>query len=240
MKVAVVTGSTKGIGKAIGMKLLQEGYFVYFNYANDDEGKKLLDSELTKYTEHYAVIKTDFHNENQLDLFVDTVIQRHGKLDVLVLNAGITNRTPWNQLGMEAWNDVLYTNLTVPAFLTQKFGQYISEGGSVLFIGSILGMHAHSLSVPYGVSKAGMHFLAKSLVKEYADKDVTVNAICTGFADTDWQKKKTKEQRERIQNKIALKRFAEVDEIAGLAMEMIRNRYMTGSVVEISGGYASV
>lgn len=138
---------------------------------------------------------------------------------------------------MEQWNRVMHLNLTVPAFLTQKICKNKNPDGSVLYIGSILGEYAHSVSIPYGVSKAGIHFLTESLVKEYAEQGITVNAICTGFTDTQWQKKKSQEQRDRIQQKIALRRFAEPEEIASLAYELITNRYITGSVVKIDGGY---
>lgn len=150
---------------------------------------------------------------------------------MLVLNAGITDRTPWEKISMKQWNEVLNTNLTVLAFLIQKIGRYIYKGGS------ILGKFAHSVSSPYGVSKAGLHFLAESLVKEYCNREITVNAICTGFTDTQWQKEKTAEQRNRIQEKIGLRRFAVPKEIASSAFELMNNPYITGSVVKIDGGY---
>ena len=237
--VAVVTGSTKGIGKAIGVKLLEEGYYVVFNYAKDDLGRRLLDDELKDYEGLYCVIKNDFCDEEQVSNFVEEIRNRFEKIDVLVANAGITDRTSWEELSMEQWNRVLHINLTVPAFLTQKLGKIMIDDGSILYIGSILGEYAHSLSVPYGVSKSGLHFLTESLVKEYANRRITVNAICTGFTDTEWQKKKSEEQRMRIQSKIALQRFAEPEEIADLAYMMITNRYMTGSIVKIDGGYVS-
>jgi len=239
MKVAVVTGSTKGIGKAIAEKLLHEGYYVVVNYANDDTGRDAFIEEFQAFEGQYCIIKNDFQNEKLLDEFVEAITTRFREIDVLVANAGVTDRTQWKEMSMEQWNRVLHTNLTVPAFLTQKLGHRMKSGGSVLYIGSILGEYAHSLSIPYGVSKAGLHFLAKSLVKEYASQDITVNAICTGFTDTEWQQKKSEEQRIRIQRKIALRRFAEPEEIASLALELINNRYITGAVVNIDGGYVA-
>lgn len=239
MKVAVVTGSTKGIGKAIAEKLINEGYYVVINYANDDLGRDALVEEFRAFEGRYCIIKNDFHNEEQLDKFVETITTQFGGIDVLVANAGITDRTKWEEMSMEQWNRVIHTNLTAPAFLTQKLGKKMNPGGSVLYIGSILGEYAHSLSIPYGVSKSGLHFLAKSLVKEYANRDITVNAICTGFTDTEWQKNKSEEQRERIQRKIALRRFAAPEEIASMAFELINNRYVTGAVVNIDGGYVA-
>ena len=237
MKIAVVTGSTKGIGRAIGIKLLDEGYYVVFNYANDDAGKLSLEDCLNSRGHiHYEVIKNDFQDELKINRFVEDIDERLGAVDVLVLNAGITDRTTWKQLSIEQWNRVMHVNLTVPAFLIQKFAVRM-RSGSVLCIGSVLGEYAHSVSVPYGVSKAGLHFLVKSLVKEYCDQGITVNGIATGFTDTEWQKQKTEEQRKRIENKIAIGRFAQPEEIADIAYDILTNRYMTGSVVSIDGGY---
>lgn len=238
MKTAVITGSTKGIGKAIGIKLLDSGYYVLFNYASDDEGCELLKEEIAEYIGKFKVIKNDFSTEEKIDDFVNQVLcHAGGDINTLVLNAGITDRTPWEHMSMKQWNHVMHVNLTVPTFLTQKIGKHISSKGSILYIGSILGEYAHSMSVPYGVSKAGLHFLAESLVKEYCDKGITVNAICTGFTDTQWQKNKSEEQRSRIINKIGMRRFAEPEEIASLAFELLTNGYITGSVVKIDGGY---
>lgn len=235
MRTIVITGSTKGIGKAIGIKFLKQGYYVIFNYAQDDEACRLLREEIKIYDGNYEVIKNDFSDEKAIDDFVNQ-LKKH-KIDKLVLNAGITNRTSWTEMSMEQWNHVMYVNLTVPAFLIQKLGKQMCMGGGILCIGSILGKYAHSMSIPYGVSKAGLHFLAESLVKEFCDREITINAICTGFTDTQWQKQKSEEQRSRIQKKIGLKRFAEPEEIANLAYEILTNKYMTGSVVKIDGGY---
>lgn len=235
MRTIVITGSTKGIGKAIGIKFLKQGYYVIFNYAQDDEACRLLREEIKIYDGNYEVIKNDFSDEKAIDDFVNQ-LKKH-KIDKLVLNAGITNRTSWTEMSMEQWNHVMHVNLTVPAFLIQKIGKQMCVGGGILCIGSILGEYAHSMSIPYGVSKAGLHFLAESLVKEYCEREITINAICTGFTDTQWQKRKPEEQRSRIQSKIALKRFAEPEEIANLAYEILTNKYMTGSVVKIDGGY---
>ena len=235
MKRAVVTGSTKGIGKAIGIKLLENGYFVFFNYGHNEQSARDLEIELKNFSNNFKIIKNDFSSEKNIDEFCLNVSEKN--IDVLVLNVGITDRTAWNEMTMEQWNHVLYTNLTAPAFLSQKLGGKMNNGGSILFIGSVLGEYPHSLSLPYGITKNAVHYLAKSLVKEYYEKNITVNAIATGFTDTQWQKSKPEEVRNRIMSKIAQKRFAEAEEIASLANEILNNKYINGSVVSINGGY---
>lgn len=127
MRTIVITGSTKGIGKAIGIKFLKQGYYVIFNYAQDDEACRLLREEIKIYDGNYEVIKNDFSDEKAIDDFVNQ-LKKH-KIDKLVLNAGITNRTSWTEMSMEQWNHVMYVNLTVPAFLIQKLGKQMCMGG---------------------------------------------------------------------------------------------------------------
>lgn len=100
-----------------------------------------------------------------------------------------------------------------------------------------MGIHPHAMSISYGVSKAGLHFLTKYLVKYFGDRNITVNAICPGFVDTPWQKNKTLDHRERIEDKIALGRFAEPEEIAQLVNSVLENGYINGSILNIDGGY---
>ena len=148
-----------------------------------------------------------------------------------------SSRKPFGEYTFEEWNSVLNTNLTVPAFAVRDFLPVLREGGSVLLMGSYAGRQAYSSSLVYGVSKAGVHFLARSLVKELEPKQIRVNAIAPGFTRTPWHDGRTQESYERIEKKIALHRFAEPMEIAGMALEILSNSYMNGSVVDIHGGY---
>lgn len=114
----------------------------------------------------------------------------------------------------------------------------MQTGGCVLFSGAVMGQFPHALSLPYGTSKAAVHYLTKALVKEFADRGVRVNSVAPGFVETEWQKNKPQEIRRSIESKIALHRFAEPDEIARLAAEILENPYINGSIVNIDGGIA--
>ncbi len=237
MRYAVVTGSTRGIGKSIAKSLLEQGYFVVFHYGHDDTVIPELKEELVKISQNFEIIKNDFQNEESVIRFCESVKSVCPHIDVLINNAGTTDRTDFFSMSLAQWNNVINLNLTIPVLLTQKLGKSIVDNGNIIFIGSLLGIVPHAISVPYGVSKAGLHMLAKYLVKIFASNKIRVNVIAPGFVDTPWQLNKTKEQRNRIENKIAMNRFAEPEEIADACNFIINNGYINGIVLDINGGY---
>lgn len=239
MKTAVVTGSTKGIGRAIGLQLLQKGCYVAFNYAKDDNTACLLEAELNElgFAGAYQIVQADLSSIDGCGQLMGELDDRFAKLDYLVLNAASTWRGGLEELTLEEWEKVLRINLTVPLFLTQKCASRLQTGGCVLFVGAVMGQYPHALSIPYGVSKAAVHHLARSLVKEFSAQGVRVNCVCPGFIETEWQKKKPADIRLSIEGKIALHRFGEPEEVAKLVQSVLENPYMNGSIVNIDGGY---
>ena len=159
------------------------------------------------------------------------------KLTYLVCNTGISTKAKFEDYSMEEWDHIVKTNLTVPTFLVQRLLPRMEKGGSILFVGSYAGQQAYSASLVYGVTKAGIHFLTKSLVKETEKVGVRVNAIAPGFIETRWHAGRSEESRERIEKKVALHRFGTVEEVADMAFAVLTNGYMNGSVVDIHGGY---
>lgn len=239
MKYALVTGATKGIGYKIAVKMLEEGYFVFINYAHDDESANLLSKELKiKFQEKFSLLKADLSEPESIDLIVKELTKQTNRIDVLVLNAGITDYSNFADITWDAWMKVLNTNLNVPFFLIQNLSPYINVNGSIVVIGSVLGRIPHATSLAYGVTKAALQFLAKELVKIFAEKRVRVNAVCPGFTNTLWQETKTPERKKRIESKIALRRFAEPEEIADMCLAVIHNTYINGSIIDINGGYS--
>lgn len=239
MKRAVITGSTKGVGRAIGLELLSRGCMVVFNYSKDEESAQELRAELERrgHQDRALVVKADLSKIEGIDQLMTGAGGHLDTLDYLILNTGTTWRGSLQELQPEEWERVLSTNLTVPVFLTQALGPRVAEGGCVLFIGAVMGQYPHALSIPYGTSKAAVHYLTRSLVKEFAPQKVRVNCLCPGFVDTPWQKNKPKEIRASIESKIALHRFADPSEVAQMAAAILENTYMNGSVVDIDGGY---
>lgn len=238
MKYAIVTGSTRGIGKSIGEKLLSEGCFVIFNYSNDDHEAKKLDNELKEHHEgKYSIIKADLSNYSGLEIFINKCKEINKSWDYLILNTAITDRSNFKNVTYDNWDKVINTNLNVPFFVVQSLSEKINTNGRIIFISSIMGQHPHSMSISYGVSKAAISFLTKSLVKHFTTKSITVNAICPGFVDTSWQLEKDPSHKKRVTDKIALNRFALPEEIADFTYSVIKNDYINGSVLNIDGGY---
>ena len=239
MKTAIITASTRGIGKSIALKLLYNGYFVIMNYSSNDVIANELNTELQKtYPNQYKIIKADLSSFDGMTIFAEECLSTIKMIDYLVLNTGIAIKEKFEDLSLETWTKVMDTNLNIPFFTVQRLAKNINKKGSIIFIGSILGAVPHSTSIPYGVSKAAIHFLAKSLVKDFAKKKITVNALCPGFVDTTWQNSKSPEIRKSIEEKTALGRFAKPEEIADLCYSILTNNYINGSVINIDGGYS--
>ena len=238
MKYAFVSGSTKGIGKAIGLKLLEEGYYVLFNYNSSDENALLLRSEIeSKYPDQFDILKADLSDIDKIESITTQITSKCNKLDVIVFNAGLTDRNLFGEIKPKDWINVFNANLNVPFFLMQSLKDYMCPNGNIIFVGSMLGNIPHSVSISYGVSKSAVHALVSNMVKFLSIDKIRINAIAPGFVDTEWQKQKPEWLKEKIKGKVALKRFAQPEEIARLCYHIIQNEYLTGQTIQLDGGY---
>lgn len=227
MRYALVTGSTRGMGKAIADKLEENGYTVFRNGRSKCEDWS-----------HY--IQADVSTKEGIDVIVNEMVRRREQLDCLVFNAGATCRKPFRDITYMDWQAVMDANVNMPFLLAQRMYDHIADRGNLLFISSALSIKPHATSIPYGVSKAAVNMLAQCLVKEFAPKQVRVNVVCPGFIDTEWQKEKPAWLRDKIAGKTALNRFGEVEEVAQMCLAVCENTYMNGAIVSVDGGYDMV
>lgn len=235
--IALVTGATRGIGLAITRRLLQRGCLVVGCYAGNHAAAESAWYELGLLADEFITV----HAEISTDAGIETVaeiIDRYGRLDYLVANAGITDKTPFGAVTREKWNNVLDTNLAAPFFLIQRLERYFRDDESrIILIGAVMGIRPHPMSFSYGASKAGLHFLGQSLVKVLSPRGITINVVAPGFIETDMQTDKAQDHRRRVENKISLRRFGSPDDVAVAVASLLDQPYVTGQVLCVDGGY---
>ena len=170
--------------------------------------------------------------------FVQKVKKETDHIDWLISNAGISTYAKYEDYTFEEWTRIVNTNLSVPVFMLKELRPLMKEGGSVLLTGSYAGQQAYSSSLVYGVTKAAIHFLAKSLVKEFEPVGVRVNAIAPGFVDTEMTEVLSEELKENACKQIILGRFGKPEDIANAAVFLASDKadYITGQVISVDGG----
>lgn len=236
-KYAVVTGGSRGIGKQLCIELLQRGYFVITNYGRNDQDAETALVEFRDISDQFVMVKTDQGNEHDLELFINQIKDLTTQVHCVICNTGLTLRKNFNSFTNAEWEHVFRVNVHSHYYLIRDLDSLLSPKAKIIFIGSLLGEIPHASSLVYGVTKAAIHALARNLVKEFADRAITVNVVAPGFVETAWQKIKTPEIRQKIYNKTALKRFAKVDEITMTCMMVIENDFINGAVIRVDGGY---
>ena len=235
-KRALVTGGTKGIGKAIACMLLEMDYHVTITYGNDQTAANRFASDLTPFTGMFEMINVDQCNTSEIHSLASHIKSR-GKLDCLILNAGITLRKSIADTTDEDWMRIVNANINNNFFLVRDLMEIIPHGSRIIFIGSLMAIHPHATSLAYAVTKAAIHAMAQNLVKCFEATNTTVNVIAPGFVETEWQKSKPQHIRQNIYNKTAVKRFASPQEIADAVRFCIGNPFVNGATIEVSGGY---
>ena len=238
-KWVLITGGTKGIGRAVANCLAKAGYQLILTYASDTVAAEATSAALRQaYGVHVELLRADITDPQAVEE-IDTFLRgTQRRLDAVVLNAGITCRDPFEQIQPADWLRVFQANVHFPVFLLQRIVDLLNAKGSVVFTGSLMGIEPHSVSLAYGVTKSAVHALVKNLVKFMAPYGLRVHAFAPGFVDTECQKTKPKEIRQNIERKVALGRFCDPDELAEVYKMLIENSYFNGEIVVVDGGYA--
>ena len=238
-RFALITGGTKGIGAGVVRMLLHEGYDVLVTYSHDDLAAELFIQEMRESfpMSDVFLLKANQSDTLSVQRIVSEIKMRNLSIDCIVCNAGITLRKPIELITNEEWLNVMNANVNNNLFLIRDLLSLIKKGSRIIFVGSMMAIKPHATSLAYGVSKSATHALALNLVKVFEGTGTTVNVIAPGFVETEWQKSKPEAIRQSIYNKTAIKRFAAVEEIVDAVSFCLKNPFVNGSVIEVSGGY---
>ncbi len=238
-KVCLVTGGSRGIGRAIALELGRHGASVAVGYARNEEAAAEVAAEIVASGGQSFAFGCDVQDPGAIEPAVASVVERFGKIDVLVNNAGITRDRSLAKMSSEEWDAVLQTNLSSVFHLTsQVLPQMVQSGyGRIVNISSVIGIHGNFGQANYAAAKAGIIGFTKSAAIELAKKGVTVNAIAPGFIETEMIAAMPDEVRGRILEKIPMGRFGRPEEIAQAVVFLVSNGdYITGQVITIDGG----
>lgn len=238
-KVALITGASRGIGKATALLFAKEGAKVVVNYFSSEKEAFVVVDEIKKIGSEAVAIKCDVSEEGQVKEMVDKVINKFGKIDILVNNAGVVFDVPFTERTVKQWKRTLDVNL-LGVFLCSKYiAPHMQKGGRIINISSTNGINSFSPeSMDYDSSKAGVIILTRDLAKELAPK-ILVNSVAPGWVDTGMNKDLSKDFVKEETEKIYLKRFAKPEEIAKTILFLASDdaSYITGSILKVDGGY---
>lgn len=238
-KVVVVTGGSRGIGAEIVKKLAGDNYRVILNYNKSENEAKKVKEDLQKNNINIEIFKADVSKREEVKELIDFVINKFGKIDVLINNAGISQTKLFTDLTDEDWNNMIQTNLTSVFYCTQEaIRNMISrKEGLIINISSIWGVTGSSCEVHYSVAKAGIDGMTKALAKEVGPSNIRVNSIAPGIIDTDMNKAYTDEEIKDIIEDIPLNKIGKKVDIARCVEWLIEDEYTTGQVISINGGW---
>lgn len=237
-KVALITGASRGIGKAIALKFAKEGAKIIVNYLNSETEAKNVVKEIGSEA---IAIKCDVSKEDEVKNMVEKAINKFGKIDILVNNAGIVIDIPFEEKTLAQWKKTLDVNIIGTFLCTKYVAKEMSKqkSGNIINISSTNSIDTyHSESIDYDISKAGVNIFTKGMAEEFAP-NIRVNCIAPGWIDTDMNKDLPKDYLEEEIEKIYLKRLGKPEEIANVALFLASDEssFMTGNILVVNGGH---
>lgn len=234
-KVAIVTGASRGIGREIAKKLAAKGIKVIANYNNSEkEALKLKEENI-----NIDIFKADVSKREEGHKLVEFALNKYGKIDILINNAGIAEYKMFTDETDEDWNRVINNNLYSAFMMSQEVipSMVHEKSGCIINISSIWGMVGASLEVIYSVSKAGMDGLTKALAKELGPSNIRVNSIAPGAINTDMNKNLSEEELNELKKETPLEKIGLPEDISKCVSWLVDDNFTTGQVISINGGW---
>jgi len=239
-KVAVVTGSSRGIGRAIATKLAKRGISVVINNDKDPQEGLMVMNEIKNIGQDGIYIQADVSDLTQVEKMIEKVVNEFGRIDILINNAGITRDGFLENMDRDDWNSVLSVNLTGTFNCTKSVTKYMKKqgGGKIVNISSISAETGNIGQSNYSAAKGGIISFTKTVAKEYAKYGITVNAVAPGFIKTKMLETVPEKVMQKIIGQIPLGRLGEPDDVAAVVCFLVSNdaTYITGQLINVNGG----
>ncbi|GLH63286.1 3-oxoacyl-[acyl-carrier-protein] reductase [Parageobacillus sp. G301] len=239
-KVALVTGASRGIGRAIALELARQGAKVAVNYAGNEAKANEVVEEIKNMGGEAFAIQADVSNAEAVDQMVKAVLERFERIDILVNNAGITRDNLLMRMKEEEWDDVININLKGVFNCTKAVTRPMMKQryGRIVNIASIVGVSGNPGQANYVAAKAGVIGLTKTAARELASRNITVNAVAPGFITTDMTDRLSEELKAEMLKQIPLARFGEPEDVAKVVSFLVSDAasYMTGQTLHVDGG----
>ncbi|HSP54557.1 MAG TPA: 3-oxoacyl-ACP reductase family protein [Dehalococcoidia bacterium] len=238
-KVAIVTGASRGLGRAIATELATHGASVAINYYTSKEPAEQLAAELKKKGCEVIVIQAGVAHPDECTRLIEETVQAFGGLDILVNNAGVNRDRTIRRMSVEEWREVMSTDLDSVFYCTYAALPHLIErgGGRIVNMASIVGQMGNLGQSNYAAAKAGIVGFSKSAAQEFARFNISVNALCPGFIETDMVTNLTDEVKAALVAKIPLGRFGKPEEVAAITRFLVtEGGYVTGAQININGG----
>lgn len=238
-KVVIVTGASRGIGREIAKGLSKKGYQVIANYNKSEEQAIKLKEELEKENINIDIYKADVSKREEAKELVEYTINKYGKIDILINNAGISQIKEFTQITDEDWNNMINTNLNSVFYMTQETCKNMihNKKGCIINISSIWGVVGASCEVHYSVSKSGIDAMTRSLAKEMGPSNIRVNSIAPGIISTEMNRNLSEEEINNIKEEIPLEKIGKAQDIEKCIEWLIEDEYTTGQIISINGGW---
>lgn len=239
-KVAIVTGGSRGIGRAVALQLAHNGAKVVVNYAGNEQAAKEVVELITAKGGHAIAVQADVANADSVDQMVKQAMDAFGRIDILVNNAGVTRDTLLMRMKEDDWDAVLDTNLKGIYLCTKAVSRIMmkQKAGKIINMTSVVGIMGNAGQANYAAAKAGVIGFTKSMAKELASRNITVNAIAPGFISTDMTAVLSDQVKSDLVNSIPLGKLGTPEEIAYAVVFLSSDyaNYITGQTLNVDGG----